>query len=115
MFRATGPCSAFTRHGITITVAPATSAEANVRQIITAISPEGLSSFETELVNIEKSTITNSTQIIQFMLEVVPTAEPEPWLKKQQVTIEEKPTVAGLVLFAEEPQAALPKRCGLKI
>jgi ATP-dependent DNA helicase RecG len=65
---------------------------------------------ETEPVNVDKTLITNSTQIIQFMLEVVPTAEPEPWLKKQQVIIEEKPTVAGLVLFAEESQAAIPKR-----
>ena len=76
---------------------------------------KGITSFETEPVNADKTLITNSTQIIQFMLEVIPTAEPEPWLKKQQVIIEEKPTVAGLILFAEEPQAALPKRCGLKI
>lgn len=76
---------------------------------------KGITSFETEPVNVDKSLISNSTHIIEFMLEVVPTAEPEPWLKKQQVIIEDKPTVAGLVLFAEEPQAAIPKRCGLKI
>jgi ATP-dependent DNA helicase RecG len=76
---------------------------------------KGITSFETEPVNVDKTLITNSTHIIQFMLEVIPTAEPESWLKKQQVIIEEKPTVAGLVLFAEEPQAALPKRCGLKV
>jgi ATP-dependent DNA helicase RecG len=28
---------------------------------------------------------------------------------------EEKPTVAGAILFAEEPQALLPKRCGIKL
>src|SRR6266436_5133159 len=49
------------------------------------------------------------------MLEVVPTAEPEPWLRKQQVIQVDKPTVAGVILFAEEPQAALPKRSGIKI
>ena len=49
------------------------------------------------------------------MLEVIPTAEPEPWLKKQQVILQDKPTVAGLLLFADEPQAAVPKRRGLKI
>jgi len=49
------------------------------------------------------------------MIEVVPAAEPEPWLKKQQVIFQDKPTVAGLLLFADEPQAAVPKRCGLKI
>src|SRR5262249_14851142 len=53
--------------------------------------------------------------IIGFMLEVIPTSEPSVWLKKQQVLINNKPTVAGLVLFADEPQAVLPKRCGIKI
>jgi len=76
---------------------------------------KGITSFETEPVNADKALVANSTPIIQFMLEVVPTADPEPWLRKQQVIIDEKPTVAGLVLFAEEPQAVLPKRCGLKI
>jgi len=76
---------------------------------------KGLSSFETETVNCDPSTITNSEAIIAFMLDVVPTSEPEPWLKKQQVLIAEKPTVAGVVLFADEPQAVLPKRCGIKV
>ena len=76
---------------------------------------KGIASFETEPVPVEKSLITNSEPIIKFMLEVVPAAEPEPWLKKQQVIVEEKPTVAGLLLFADEPQAAIPKRCGLMI
>lgn len=76
---------------------------------------KGIASFETEPVPVEKTLITNSEPIIKFMLEVVPAAEPEPWLKKQQVIVEEKPTVAGLLLFADEPQAAIPKRCGLKI
>lgn len=76
---------------------------------------KGLVSFETEPVNVEAELITNSAQIIEFMLEIVPNAEPEIWLKKQYVIINNKPTVAGLVLFADEPQAALPKRCGIKI
>ena len=49
------------------------------------------------------------------MLEIVPHAEPEAWLSKQRVIINGKPTVAGVVLFAEEPQALLPKRCGIKV
>ena len=76
---------------------------------------KGLTSFETEPVAVDKTLITNSDHIIRFMLEDVPTAEPESWHKKQQVILQEKPTVAGLVLFADEPQAAIPKRCGLKI
>lgn len=76
---------------------------------------KGLTSFETEPVNCDPEAITNSEQIIKFMLEVVPTSEPEPWLRKQQILIDGKATVAGLVLFADEPQAILPKRCGIKI
>lgn len=76
---------------------------------------KGISSFETETVNVDSDLISNSTVIIRFMLEVVPAAEPESWLKKQLVIVGDKPTVAGLVLFAEEPQAPLPKRSGLKI
>jgi len=74
-----------------------------------------LISFEIEPVNTDKTLITNSTVVLEFMLEVVPTAEPEPWLRKQQLIQQENPTVAGLVLFAEEPQAVLPKRCGIKL
>ncbi|MEL0583572.1 MAG: ATP-binding protein [Candidatus Thiodiazotropha sp. (ex. Lucinoma kazani)] len=76
---------------------------------------KGLISFETEPVNCDLSFITNSEQIIRFMLEVVPTSEPETWLTKQQVILQNKPTVAGIVLFSDEPQALLPKRCGIKL
>lgn len=76
---------------------------------------KGLTSFETEPVSADPQLIANSTVILSFMLEVVPTAEPEAWLRKQQVIQGDKPTVAGIVLFAEEPQALLPKRSGIKI
>ena len=76
---------------------------------------KGIISFETEIVNVDSSLITDSVQIYEFMYEVIPTSEPNLWLKKQLVLINDKPTVAGLILFADEPQAALPKRCGLKI
>jgi ATP-dependent DNA helicase RecG len=76
---------------------------------------KGLVSFETEPVNADTDLITNSIVTLEFMLEVVPATEPERWLRKQQVIQENKPTVAGLVLFAEEPQALLPKRSGVKL
>lgn len=76
---------------------------------------KGLISFETEPVKADRTEITNSTIILGFMLEVVPTAEPELWLRKQQLIVDDKPTVAGVVLFAEEPQAILPKRTGIKV
>ena len=49
------------------------------------------------------------------MLSVVPTAEPDAWIAKQNLLTEGKPTVAGLLLFADEPQAALPKRSAIKL
>ncbi len=45
---------------------------------------KGLTSFETEAINIEESIITNSTVILEFLLEIVPTAEPEPWLRNSR-------------------------------
>lgn len=76
---------------------------------------KGVTSFENEAIPVNVREITNSTHIIRFMIEIIPTAEPEPWLKKQQLIRDDKPTVAGIILFAEEPQAIIPKRCSIKI
>jgi len=76
---------------------------------------KGIVSFETELINCPEDVVTNSVHIIEFLLEVVPTGEPSIWLKKQMALMNGKPTVAAVLLFAEEPQAVLPKRSGLKI
>ena len=76
---------------------------------------KGIVSFETELINCPEDAITNSVHIIEFLLEVVPTGEPEAWLKKQMLLVDHKPTVSAILLFSEEPQAILPKRSGLKI
>ncbi len=76
---------------------------------------KGITSFETEPVNTDAKIVTNSTVVLDFLLNVIPTAEPEPWLRKQILLAGDKPTVAAVVLFAELPQAVLPKRCGIKI
>ncbi|MEH2321228.1 ATP-binding protein [Nostoc sp.] len=76
---------------------------------------KGIDSFETSTVKADMEVITNSLPILNFMHRVIPSAEPEQWLKKQQLIINEKPTVAGVLLFSEEPQALLPKRCGVKV
>jgi ATP-dependent DNA helicase RecG len=49
------------------------------------------------------------------MIEVIPTTEPEPWLRKQLLISNNLPTVASVLLFADNPQAALPKQSGIKI
>lgn len=76
---------------------------------------KGLTSFETETVAVDSDVITDSLQITEFMMEVIPSSEAKPWLKKQQLIRDDNPTVAGIVLFADEPQAILPKRCGIKL
>jgi ATP-dependent DNA helicase RecG len=76
---------------------------------------KGVTSFETELTNVPKETITDSPITKKFIQEVIPTTTPEPWLKKQRLLVDERPTVAGILLFAEEPQAVLQKNCGIKV
>ncbi len=76
---------------------------------------KGLTSFETHPVTAPLTLVTNSEAIISFLLEVVPTAEPEPWLRKQLLISGDKPTVASLLLFADDPAVVLAKRSGVKI
>jgi ATP-dependent DNA helicase RecG len=76
---------------------------------------KGIASFENETVSAELAAVPNSIPILNFLLEVIPTAEPEAWLRKQQLIYNGKPTVAAVLLYAEEPQSFLPKRCGIKI
>ena len=76
---------------------------------------KGITSFETETVDVPKDFVTNSETIIEFMINTVPLAEPEPWLRKQLLLHGDKPTVAAVLVFSDDPQAALPKRSAIKI
>lgn len=76
---------------------------------------KGISSFESRTIDAPDTIISNSTEVIEFMIEVIPHQEPEKWLRKQMLIVDDKPTVAGAILFAEEPQALIPKRCGVKV
>ncbi|WP_441280269.1 ATP-binding protein [Bradyrhizobium sp. 63_E2_N1_3] len=76
---------------------------------------KGLSTFEDDTVNVPQDTVTNSVTTIEFVLSQVPSAEPDVWLKSQFLLVNEKPTVAGVLLYADEPQAALPKRSAIKV
>ena len=76
---------------------------------------KGVASFESETVDVGLERVSNSVVLLQFLLDVIPTAEPEPWLEKQLLTRDAKPTIAAVVLYGEEPQAILPKHCGIKI
>ncbi|WP_148310914.1 ATP-binding protein [Nocardia brasiliensis] len=76
---------------------------------------KGLTSFETETIAYPIDELTNSMSIIRFMIDLVPTADPEPWLKKQLLIRGGLPTVGGVLLFSDEPQVALPKRSSIKV
>lgn len=76
---------------------------------------KGISSFESETSSAPLELVTQSEVITRFIQNVVPEAAPEKWLKKQMLIRNELPTVAGILLFSDEPQAVLPKRCGIKI
>lgn len=77
---------------------------------------KGVISFENEaLRDAPLEVITESETVERFISEVVPTTSPEKWLKKQLLIREGVPTVAGALLFADEPQVLLPKRSGVKV
>jgi ATP-dependent DNA helicase RecG len=76
---------------------------------------KGIISFEDEVVNAQIESVTNSIAVINFMLGVIPTGDPQAWLTKQSLIANGRPTVAGVMLFHDEPQSALPKRSAIKI
>ena len=76
---------------------------------------KGISSYEDSTLNIPIETVSDSYKIFVFMSEVIPTSEPVPWLKKQLLIHNNLPKVSAVLLFSDEPQAALPKQSGIKI
>ncbi len=86
--------------------------DAQIRQLE---RDKGITTFEAETVNTPAETITNSETAIEFMLTAFPTAEPERWMRMQRVLVGDKPTVAGILLYSDLPQADLPKRSSVKL
>lgn len=80
-----------------------------VRDLDALKRAKGISTHETATLSYPEDQITNSEVVLRFMLSVVPNAEPDQWLRKQNLIVEGKPTVAGTVLFHDEPQVHLPK------
>lgn len=76
---------------------------------------KGVISFEGHTVKVPKELIVESPITLDYLNYVVPSAQPAAWLRKQSLIVNDMPTVAGLLLFGEEPQAQLPKRCGIKV
>ena len=76
---------------------------------------KGIKSFEDEVTTAPLAEINNSLVLLDFLLEVVPTSEPDDWLSKQRVVVDGRTTVAGVLLYSDMPQAVLPKRSAVKI
>ncbi|HXC01837.1 MAG TPA: ATP-binding protein [Opitutaceae bacterium] len=76
---------------------------------------KGVVSFESETVAAPAKVLIEAIPLLEFLKTVVPTAKPKDWLLKQLMVVGGKPTVAGVLLFSGEPQAVIPKHCGVKI
>lgn len=77
---------------------------------------KGITSYENEPVaESQLSDAAESDVFSKFSKAIVPEAEPYKWLKKQRLVVNDKLTVAGELLFSDEPQICLPKRSSIKI
>jgi ATP-dependent DNA helicase RecG len=76
---------------------------------------KGVKSFENEFINMPIDDVANSSTMLGVVKNMIPTADPVVWLEKQRVIKDGRPTVAGVLLYADLPQAILPKRSAIKI
>jgi ATP-dependent DNA helicase RecG len=76
---------------------------------------KGIKTFEDELTDAKLDEITNSETILSFLLDIIPTGEPDEWVEKQRLVHDGRPSVAGVLLYHDNPQAILPKRSAVKV
>ncbi|OLF10712.1 hypothetical protein BLA60_14900 [Actinophytocola xinjiangensis] len=77
---------------------------------------KGLATYEDmPLDSVDIPLVSDSLTVTEFMIESVPVSEPDPWLRSQRLIINDRPTVAAVLLYADEPQVILPKRSAIKI
>lgn len=87
-------------------------------QKITELSfAKGASSFEDYKLSIEPEIIVESEEAKKFSSELVPPQDALSYCINQGLIDRQnfEPTCAGLLLFADNPQADFPRRCGTKI
>lgn len=88
---------------------------ASVKQVTDEASFEilrrqkGISSYEDATTRATINMVADSLQVTEFVMDALTFTEPEPWLRSQLLIVEGRPTVAAVVLFADEPQVVLPK------
>lgn len=76
---------------------------------------KGIVTFEDEWVNVDIKKIENSVSVLNFMMNVVPSAEPLNFLNNKELIRDDQCKVCGVLLFCDEPAIYLPKRCSVKI
>lgn len=76
---------------------------------------KGIKSFEDELTSAPIKELSNSLVMLDFLIEAIPSTEPEEWLSKQRLINNDRATTAGVLLYTDLPQAILPKRSAIKI
>lgn len=76
---------------------------------------KGIVTFEDEWINLDLRRVENSNSIIEFMLNIIPDAEPLTYLKNQELVTQDQVKVTGVLLFCDEPSIYLPKRCSVKL
>lgn len=77
---------------------------------------KGIASYENEPISASRlEDVLESNIFQQFSESIIPHVDHVAWLKKQRLLVDGKLTVAGEMLFADEPQICLPKRSAIKI
>ncbi|MGJ5633142.1 AlbA family DNA-binding domain-containing protein [Nostoc sp. CALU 1950] len=87
--------------------------EEGIRRIL---YDKGIEPFENQTIsNIEIEEISSSNVLLYFLREKNIESEPLVWLNKEKLIRKNLPTVCGILLFSDLPQAVIPKNCGIKI
>lgn len=76
---------------------------------------KGVESFEKQTVDVGLESVSESEILARFVREVIPASAPLKFLRKQALVRGKKPVVGAVLLFSDEPQAALPKRSAIKL
>ncbi|MGM0498457.1 MAG: ATP-binding protein [Bacteroidota bacterium] len=76
---------------------------------------KGIITFENEWVDVNIEKIENSLSILNFLINIIPNAEPLTYLNNQELIRDGQSKVNGILLFCDEPAIYLAKRCSVKI
>lgn len=77
---------------------------------------KGIVLYENEIVtDSDLNDLNDSKSLAKFASHIIPHLDSPSWLEKQKLIRNGHVTVAGLMLFSDEPQIFLPKRSAIKI